>query len=134
MKLAAKYIGRLIEYHPHPDPSYALLKDTKTGEVKRVNAASDKLAEKGITEPGAEFEIVIMEDDEQKATATMSRLETSQFSAAELEAVKNLDEKLGKEVPEEFRPPSTPSPEEQDRIKELERRIKELEAMLGKKP
>ncbi len=132
MKLVAKYVGRLIEYHSHPDPSYALLKDTKTGEVKRVNADSEKLAEQGITESGAEFEIVIMENDEKRVSATMSRLETPHFSAAEIEAVKELDSKLGN-VPEEFRPPASPSPEEQERIRQLEARIKELEAMLGKK-
>lgn len=131
MKLVAKYIGRLIEYNEPPAPSHALLKDTKTGNVQKVNVVSEKLGEKGITEPGAEFEVVIMEDDNKNATGTMARLETPQFSEAEIQAAKELDSKLGN-VPEEFRPPP-PSEEEKKRIAELERRIKELEAMLGKK-
>lgn len=132
MKLVAKYIGRLIEYNEPPAPSHALLKDTKTGNVQKVNVVSEKLGERGITEPGAEFEVVIMEDEQKNTTATMSRLETPQFSEAEITAVKELDSKLGN-VPEEFQPPP-PSEAEKERIKKLEERIKELEAMLGKKP
>lgn len=127
MKVLAKFLGRLIAYTPSPEPSYVTLKNLETGEYVETDAVSEKLLEQGITTPGCEFEVVVVEEDG-KTTAKMTKLEPKILSDAELEAIsKEVDGKLT------TAPPVEQTPEEKQRIAELEQRIKELEAMLGKK-
>ena len=124
MKVLAKFLGRVNAYNEPPSLSYVTLKDVSTGKSEDATIFTEKLNEKGITTAGCEFEVIVMEDDAGKQIGTMNKLEPLEVSDKELAAISaEVDAKL-----------SPPSEAEKERIKTLESRIAELEAMLPKKP
>ena len=124
MKVLAKFLGKVNAYNEPPSLSYVTLKDVDTGKSEDATIFTEKLKEKGISYAGCEFEVIVMEDDAGKQIGTMTKLEPREVSDKELAAISaEVDAKL---------PP--PSEAEKERIKTLESRIAELEALLPKKP
>ncbi len=88
MKVLAKLLGRVNVFNPAPDFSYVTLKNVDNGEVVDANADSKKLTDAGITQKDDEFEILIIEDEQGKQTAKITKLQPKSISAERVAEIK----------------------------------------------
>jgi hypothetical protein len=96
MKVLAKLIGRVNAFNPPPEFSYVTLKNVDNGEVVDSNAITEKLVEAGITQTNDEFEVLILEDEQKKQVAKITKLEPKVLTPEQVTAiVEEVDDKLG---------------------------------------
>ncbi len=95
MKVLAKLLGRVNVFNPAPEFSYVTLKNVDNGEVVDSNAVTAELVKAGITKVNDEFEVLIMENDEGKQVARLTKLEPKEVTPEQVTAiVKEVDDKL----------------------------------------
>ena len=120
MKTVAKFWGRVNRLSAVPEPSYVTLKDQETGESYDTSAVTEKLLEKGIDHDGCEFEVVVEQSLTGEVKGTLTKLEPKPITPERVAEIKKNSVEDG---------PSNPN---ESRLEMLERKIRELEALLNK--